>query len=208
MNDDNLALRFGWAQRYRAARCQGHLPSLPDTSKARTRTTSLPPRKRSAARFDPSEPSETFSGVFWSFPTPRKRSAACFEAFRGLGNVQRRVLMLSEASEMFSGVFWSFPTRRKRSAARFDAFRRVGNVQRRVLTFSEASDGGQTCAAGRSPPIPPIFAAGYLVYGCVASYPIPCLTTTYYSEITLTTTYNGITVWNRRASQCGEVDLV
>ena len=127
-------------------------------------------------------------------PRPRKPSATCFEP--------------SEASEMFSGVFWSFPTRRKRSAARFDAFRRVGNVQRRVLTFSEASDGGQTCAAGRSPPIPPIFAAGYLVYGCVASYPIPCLTTTYYSEITLTTTYNGITVWNRRASQCGEVDLV
>ena len=125
------------------------------------------PRKRSAARFDPSDPSETFSGVFWSFPRPRKRSAA-----------------------------------------RFDAFRDLGNVQRRVLTFSEASDGGQTCAAGRSPPIPPIFAAGYLVYGCVASYPIPCLTTTYYSEITLTTTYNGITVWNRRASQRGEVDLV
>ena len=127
-------------------------------------------------------------------PRPRKRSATCFEP--------------SEASETFSGVFWSFPRPRKRSAACFDAFRRVGNVQRRVLTFSEASDGGQTCAAGRSPPIPPIFAAGYLVYGCVASYPIPCLTTTYYSEITLTTTYNGITVWNRRASQRGEVDLV
>ena len=121
-----------------------------------------------------------------SLPRPRKCSAACFGAFRGLGNVQRRVLMLSEASEMFSGVFWSFPTRRKRSAARFDAFRRVGNVQRRVLELSEASgrlrppakffwypaslagvpdasEGGQTCAAGRSPPIPPIFAAGYLV---------------------------------------------
>ena len=126
MYDDNLALRFGWAQRYRAARCQGHLPSLPDTSKARTRRTSLPPRKRSAARFDPSEPSETFSGVFWSFPTPRKRSAARFGAFRPLGNVQRRVLTLSEASETFSGVFWSFPTPRKRSAACFDTFRALG----------------------------------------------------------------------------------
>ena len=61
-----------------------------------------------------------------SLPTPRKRSAACFGAFRRVGNVQRRVLMLSEASEMFSGVFWSFPTRRKRSAARFDVFRRLG----------------------------------------------------------------------------------
>ena len=50
-----------------------------------------PPRKRSAARFDPSEPSETFSGVFWSFPTPRKRSAAFLE--------------LSDPSETFSGVF-------------------------------------------------------------------------------------------------------
>ena len=67
------------------------------------------PRKPSATCFEPSEASETFSGVFWSFPTRRKRSAACFGAFRGLGNVQRRVLMLSEASEMFSGVFWSFP---------------------------------------------------------------------------------------------------
>ena len=38
-------------------------------------------------------------------PRPRKCSAACFDAFRALGNVQRRVLMLSEASETFSGVF-------------------------------------------------------------------------------------------------------
>ena len=38
-----------------------------------------------------SEPSETFSGVFWSFPTPRKRSAARFDP--------------SEPSETFSGVF-------------------------------------------------------------------------------------------------------
>ena len=37
------------------------------------------------------EASETFSGVFWSF--------------RGLGNVQRRVLELSEPSETFSGAF-------------------------------------------------------------------------------------------------------
>ena len=64
-----------------------------------------PPRKRSAARFDPSDPSETFSGVFWSFPTSRKRLAARFDTFRGLGNVQRRVLELSDPSETFSGVF-------------------------------------------------------------------------------------------------------
>ena len=87
-------------------------------------------------------------------PRPRKPSATCFEP--------------SEASEMFSGVFWSFPRPRKRSAACFDAFRRVGNVQRRVLTFSEASEGGQTCATGRSPPIPPIFAADYRVDGCTS----------------------------------------
>ena len=50
-------------------------------------------------------PSETFSGAFWSFPSPRKRSAARFDTFRGLGNVQRRVLELSDPSETFSGVF-------------------------------------------------------------------------------------------------------
>ena len=40
-----------------------------------------------------------FSGVFWSFPRPRKRSAACFDAFRRVGNVQRRVLTFSDPSE-------------------------------------------------------------------------------------------------------------
>jgi len=45
----------------------------------------------------------------WRLPRPRKRSAACFDAFRALGNVQRRVLELSEPSETFSGVFWYFP---------------------------------------------------------------------------------------------------
>ena len=84
------------------------------------------PRKRSAACFEPSEASETLSGAFLSFPTRRKCSAACFGAFRGLGNVQRRVLTLSEASETFSGVFWSFPRPRKRSAACFDTFRALG----------------------------------------------------------------------------------
>ena len=142
-------------------------------------------------------------------PTPRKSSAACFDAFRGLGNVQRRVLMLSDPSETFSGAFWYFPSPRavrdvcqvcrvrafefseygflrypasfpapagavrdacqvcrvrvrclacfrplgnlqrrvltlprprKRSAACFDAFRPLGNLQRRVLTLSEASE--------------------------------------------------------------------
>ena len=51
------------------------------------------PRKRSATCFEPSEASETFSGVFWSFPTRRKRSAARFDVFRGLGwgaNMRRR----------------------------------------------------------------------------------------------------------------------
>ena len=59
-------------------------------------------------------------------PSPRKPSAAYFGAFRGLGNVQRRVLMLSEPSETFSGAFWSFPRPRKRSAAGFDTFRGLG----------------------------------------------------------------------------------
>ena len=56
------------------------------------------PRKPSAACFEPSEASETFSGAFLSFPRPRKRSAARFDTFRRVGNVQRRVLTLSEAS--------------------------------------------------------------------------------------------------------------
>ena len=119
MNDDNLALRFGWAQRYRAAGCQGHLPSLPDTSKARTRRTSLPPP-------GPADPLGNVQRRVLTLPSPRKRSAACFGAFRPLGNVQRRVLTLSEASETFSGVFWSFPSPRKRSAACFDTFRALG----------------------------------------------------------------------------------
>ena len=115
MNDDNLALRFGWAQRYRASGCQGHLPSLPDTRKNL-------PASAEAIR-------NALGNVqrrVLTLPTPRKRSAACFGAFRGLGNVQRRVLTLSEASETFSGVFWSFPTPRKRSAACFDTFRALG----------------------------------------------------------------------------------
>ena len=40
-----------------------------------------------------SEASETFSGAFLSFPTRRKRSAARFDVFRGLGwgaNMRRR----------------------------------------------------------------------------------------------------------------------
>ena len=72
----------------------------------------------------------------FSLPRPRKRSAACFGAFRRVGNVQRRVLMLSEASETFSGVFWSFPRPRKRSAACFDVFRGLGrgaNMRRRAF---------------------------------------------------------------------------
>ena len=42
------------------------------------------PRKPSAACFEPSEASETFSGAFLSFPTRRKRSAARFDTFRGV----------------------------------------------------------------------------------------------------------------------------
>ena len=51
----------------------------------------LVPGQTWPASLMPSEASETFSGVFWSF--------------RGLGNVQRRVLELSEPSETFSGAF-------------------------------------------------------------------------------------------------------
>ena len=137
-----------------------------------------------------SDPSETFKQLVWAFPTPRKPSNNLFGPFRPLGNLQTTCLSLSD------------PSGRLRPPAKYSWY------PASLAGVPDASEGGQTCAAGRSPPIPPIFAAGYLVYGCVASDPIPCLTTTYYSEITLTTTYNGITVWNRRASQRGEVDLV
>ena len=160
----------------------------------RGRELSLVPRQTSPASADA--------------PTPRKPSNNLFEPFRPLGNLQATCLGLSDPSETFKQLVWAFPTPRKPSNNLFEPFRPLGNLQTTCLSLSDPSEGGQTCAAGRSPPIPPIFAAGYLVYGCVASYPIPCLTTTYYSEITLTTTYNGITVWNRRASQRGEVDLV
>ena len=104
-------------------------------------------RDMPAASLTPSEVSETFSGVFWSF--------------RGLGNVQRRVLELSEPSETFSGAFWSFPSPRKRSAVRFDAFRALGNVQRRVLELSEPS--------GRLRP--PAKFAGYELLRCSGGVP-------------------------------------
>ena len=77
--------------------------------------------------------------MFLSFPTRRKRSAARFDTFRRVGNVQRRVLELSEASETFSGAFLSFPRPRKRSAARFDTFRGVG-------------DASQVCRVPEGPP--------------------------------------------------------
>ena len=52
---------------------------------------------------------------FPAFPTRRKRSAARFRAFRGLGNVQRRVLTLSEASGRLGtrvGAYCIRPTKR------------------------------------------------------------------------------------------------
>ena len=104
-------------------------------------------RKPSAARFELSDASETFSGAFLSFPRARKRSAARFDTFRGVGNVPRRVLTLSEASETFSGAFLSFPTRRKRSAARFDTFRGV-RVSADTGEFGRGRQGRQPSLAG------------------------------------------------------------
>jgi|GEM_PF-6681934 len=78
----------------------GRLRSLPGTRPdlagvpdglCRGKEVFLVPGKTWPASLTPSEASETFSGVFWTF--------------RGLGNVQRRVLELSEASETFSGAF-------------------------------------------------------------------------------------------------------
>ena len=115
MNDDNLALRFGWAQRYRAAGCQGHLPSLPDTRKNF-------PASAEAIR-------NALGNVqrrVLTLPTPRKRSAACFGAFRPLGNVQRRVLELSDPSETFKQLVSSFPSPRKPSNNLFHHFRGLG----------------------------------------------------------------------------------
>ena len=134
------------------------------------------PRKRSAARFDPSDPSETFSGVFWSFPTPRKRSAACFGAFRGLGNVQRRVLTFSDPSgrlrppAKFAGYGLlrcsaGIPDapRGGCGVAASNVFLVPGQTSPAAAAALTPRKGGQTFTTRCSPPIPPIFAAGYLV---------------------------------------------
>ena len=118
----------------RAFEVSGQLPSL-----GRGRT----PAKKAGYAFDitgqlgwrPSRPLGNVQRRVLTLPSPRKRSAACFGAFRGLGNVQRRVLELSEPSETFSGAFWSFPRPRKRSAARFDTFRGLG----------ASTDAGEVC---------------------------------------------------------------
>ena len=101
------------------------------------------PAKKARYAFDitgqlgwrPSRPLGNVQRRVLTLPSPRKRSAACFGAFRGLGNVQRRVLELSEPSETFSGAFWSFPSPRKRSAACFDTFRGLG----------ASADAGEVC---------------------------------------------------------------
>ena len=72
---------------YGLLRCSAGVPD----DLCRGKEVFLVPGKTWQASLTPSEASETFSGVFWSF--------------RGLGNVQRRVLELSEPSETFSGVF-------------------------------------------------------------------------------------------------------
>ena len=72
---------------YELLRCSAGVPD----GLCRGKEVFLVPGKTWPASLTPSEASETFSGVFWTF--------------RGLGNVQRRVLELSEPSETFSGVF-------------------------------------------------------------------------------------------------------
>ena len=56
------------------------------------------------ASLTPSEASETFSGVFWSFRGLGAAAAAC-EVFLVPGQTWPASLMPSEASETFSGVF-------------------------------------------------------------------------------------------------------
>ena len=69
-------------------------------------------RKRSAACFDPSEPSKTFKQLVSAFPTPRKPSNNLFRPFRPLGNLQATCLSLSDASETFKQLVSAFPTPR------------------------------------------------------------------------------------------------
>ena len=90
-------LRGGYGRLRSSLGTRPDLAGVPD-GLCRGKEVFLVPGQTWPASLTPSEASETFSGVFWSFPRPRKRSAACFGAFRGLGNVQRRVLILSEAS--------------------------------------------------------------------------------------------------------------
>ena len=113
-------------------------------------------------------------------PRPRKRSATCFEP--------------SEASETFSGVFWSFPTRRKRSAARFDVFRGLGrgaNMRHRAFPAHPAYLCRRLSGIGMRCERSDTMSGYYLLLRDYSNYYL-----------------YGITVWNRRASQRGKVDLV
>ena len=115
MNDDNLALRFGWAQRYGAARCQGHLPSLPDTRKNF-------PASAEAIR-------NALGNVqrrVLTLPSPRKPSNNLFRHFRALGNLQTTCFVISEPSETFKQLVSSFPRPRKPSNNLFHHFRGLG----------------------------------------------------------------------------------
>ena len=129
MNDDNLALRFGWAQRYGAARCQGHLPSLPDTRKNF-------PASAEAIR-------NALGNVqrrVLTLPSPRKPSNNLFRHFRALGNLQTTCFVISEPSETFKQLVSSFPSPRKPSNNLFRHFRALGNLQTTCFVISEPSE--------------------------------------------------------------------
>ena len=90
------------------------LAGVPDTlGNLQATCLSLPtPRKRSAACFDASEASKTFKQLVLAFPMRRKPSNNLFRPFRPLGNLQTTCFGLSDASETFKQLVSAFPTPR------------------------------------------------------------------------------------------------
>ena len=74
-----------------------------------------------------------------TLPRPRKRSAACFRAFRGLGNVQTTCFIISDPSETFKQPVSSFPSPRKPSNNLFHHFRPLENLQTTCFIISDPS---------------------------------------------------------------------
>ena len=134
-----------------------------------------------------SEASETFKQPVWAFPTPRKPSNNLFEPFRPLGNLQTTCLSLSD------------PSGRLRPPAKYAGY-----------GLLRCSAGGREANRRRRAfPAHPAYLCRRLS-GIWMRCELSDTMSDYYLLLRDYSNYYlyGITVWNRRASQRGKVDLV